>query len=117
MDATARHVWADWLWPQTTRWHRSVEAVIGVQGLNFIAGLMLLVVHDEEKVFWLMDTLLNKILPGTYNSSVSVHHKEAGQVNQRLLCLVAFLLSLVLFSALCSPVTQPPILNGHVHVG
>ena len=25
---------------------------------------MLLVVHDEEKVFWLMDTLLNKILPG-----------------------------------------------------
>jgi len=35
-----------------------------MQGLNFIAGLMLLVVHDEEKVFWLMDTLLNKILPG-----------------------------------------------------
>jgi len=26
---------------------------------------MLLVVNDDEKVFWLMDTLLNKILPGT----------------------------------------------------
>ncbi|KAI0221408.1 Growth hormone-regulated TBC protein 1-A [Lamellibrachia satsuma] len=37
------------------------------QGLNFIAGLMLLVVRQEEKVFWLMDTLLNHILPDYYS--------------------------------------------------
>jgi hypothetical protein len=33
--------------------------------MNFIAALMLLIVKDEERVFWLMDTLLNNILPGT----------------------------------------------------
>lgn len=36
------------------------------QGLNFIAGLLLLIVRDEDKVFWLMDTLLNVILPDYY---------------------------------------------------
>jgi len=35
------------------------------QGLNFIAGLLLLIVKDEEKTFSLVNTLLNKILPGT----------------------------------------------------
>jgi len=45
--------------------HVPAEMFVNImQGLNFIAGLMLLVVHDEEKVFWLMDTLLNSILPG-----------------------------------------------------
>jgi len=42
--------------------------------LNFIAGLMLLVVTDEEKVFWLMDTLLNKILPGIHSCINSLAH-------------------------------------------
>ncbi|XP_071085226.1 growth hormone-regulated TBC protein 1-like [Haliotis cracherodii] len=36
------------------------------QGLNFIVGLLLLIVRDEDKVFWLMDTLINNILPGYY---------------------------------------------------
>ncbi|ELT92326.1 hypothetical protein CAPTEDRAFT_210789 [Capitella teleta] len=36
------------------------------QGLNFIAGLLLLIVKDEEKVFWLMDTLINNMLPDYY---------------------------------------------------
>jgi len=45
-----------------------------MQGLNFIAGLMLLVVHDEEKVFWLMDTLLNKILPGMNHLTHTLPH-------------------------------------------
>jgi hypothetical protein len=36
------------------------------QGMNFIAGLMLIIMQDEEKVFWLMDTLINKILPDYY---------------------------------------------------
>ncbi|XP_053392731.1 growth hormone-regulated TBC protein 1-A-like [Mercenaria mercenaria] len=37
------------------------------QGMNFVAGLLLLVMKGEdsyeEKVFWLMDTLINNILP------------------------------------------------------
>lgn len=36
------------------------------QGMNFIAGLLLLVVKTEEKAFWLMDTLIQTILPDYY---------------------------------------------------
>ncbi|XP_059145840.1 growth hormone-regulated TBC protein 1-like isoform X2 [Physella acuta] len=36
------------------------------QGMNFIAGLLLLVVKTEEKAFWLMDTLIQNILPDFY---------------------------------------------------
>ena len=35
-----------------------------MQGLNFIAGLLLLVMKDEEKTFSLVNMLLNNILPG-----------------------------------------------------
>ena len=41
-----------------------------LQGLNFISGILLLVVKNEEKVFWLMDTLVNDILPGMYTCSL-----------------------------------------------
>ena len=34
------------------------------EGLNFIAGLLLLVVKDEEQTFSLLISLLNNILPG-----------------------------------------------------
>ena len=34
------------------------------QGMNFIAGLLLLIMKSEEKAFWMMDTLINGILPG-----------------------------------------------------
>ncbi|KAK6195609.1 hypothetical protein SNE40_001000 [Patella caerulea] len=36
------------------------------QGMNFLAGLLLLAIQNEEKVFWLMDTVINKILPDFY---------------------------------------------------
>ncbi|CAG5119981.1 unnamed protein product [Candidula unifasciata] len=36
------------------------------QGMNFVAGLLLLIVKSEEKAFWLMDTLIQKILPDFY---------------------------------------------------
>ncbi|XP_064639427.1 growth hormone-regulated TBC protein 1-A-like isoform X2 [Lineus longissimus] len=36
------------------------------QGLNFIAALMLLVVRDDHKVFWLLDTIVTNILPDYY---------------------------------------------------
>lgn len=34
------------------------------QGMNFIAGYLLIITKDEEKSFWLMDALLGRILPG-----------------------------------------------------
>ncbi|XP_060559708.1 growth hormone-regulated TBC protein 1-A-like [Ruditapes philippinarum] len=41
------------------------------QGMNFVVGLLLLVMKSEdnyeEKVFWLMDTLINNILPDYYH--------------------------------------------------
>ena len=40
------------------------SSVFIFQGLNFIVGLLLLIVKDEEKVFWLVDTLMNDLLPG-----------------------------------------------------
>jgi len=40
------------------------------QGLNFIAGLLLLIVKDEHKVFWLMDALLQNMLPDYYTRTM-----------------------------------------------
>lgn len=41
------------------------------QGMGFVVGLMLLIMkaedNFEEKVFWLMDTLINNILPNYYH--------------------------------------------------
>ncbi|KAG7275940.1 hypothetical protein CRUP_011390 [Coryphaenoides rupestris] len=34
------------------------------QGMNFIAGYLLIITRDEEKSFWLMDALIGRILPG-----------------------------------------------------
>uniref|UniRef100_A0A673L3Y4 Growth hormone regulated TBC protein 1b n=1 Tax=Sinocyclocheilus rhinocerous TaxID=307959 RepID=A0A673L3Y4_9TELE len=40
------------------------------QGMNFIAGYLLIVTKDEEKSFWLMDALLGKILPDYYTPTM-----------------------------------------------
>lgn len=50
------------------------------QGLNFIVGLLLLIVKDEEKVFWLVDTLINQLLPDYYHPDM-----KAVKVDQELL--------------------------------
>jgi len=34
------------------------------QGMNCIAGYLLIITRDEEKSFWLMDVLIGRILPG-----------------------------------------------------
>lgn len=39
-------------------------SLFGLQGMNFVAGYLLLITKDEEKSFWLMDALLGRILPG-----------------------------------------------------
>ena len=40
------------------------------QGLNYIAGLILLVTRDEESSFWLLKVLAEKILPEYYSASM-----------------------------------------------
>ncbi|XP_057705638.1 growth hormone-regulated TBC protein 1-A [Corythoichthys intestinalis] len=44
------------------------NAAVGYcQGMNFIAGYLLIITKDEEKSFWLMDALLGRILPDYYS--------------------------------------------------
>lgn len=34
------------------------------QGMNFIAGYLILITKNEEESFWLLDALIGRILPG-----------------------------------------------------
>ncbi|XP_040123218.1 growth hormone-regulated TBC protein 1 [Oryx dammah] len=38
------------------------------QGLNFVAGCLILVTESEEEAFWLLDALVGRILPADYYS-------------------------------------------------
>jgi len=40
------------------------------QGLNYITGLLLLITKDEESSFWLLKTLVDKMLPEYYSCSM-----------------------------------------------
>ncbi|XP_056320981.1 growth hormone-regulated TBC protein 1b [Danio aesculapii] len=40
------------------------------QGMNFIAGYLLIITKDEEKSFWLMDALIGRILPDYYTQTM-----------------------------------------------
>lgn len=40
------------------------------QGMNFIAGYLIIITKDEEKSFWLMDALLSRILPDYYSPAM-----------------------------------------------
>ncbi|KAK7484864.1 hypothetical protein BaRGS_00023907 [Batillaria attramentaria] len=40
------------------------------QGLNFVAGMMLLILRSEEKAFWLLDTVTRQLLPDYYASDM-----------------------------------------------
>ncbi|XP_053733019.1 growth hormone-regulated TBC protein 1-A-like isoform X1 [Synchiropus splendidus] len=46
------------------------RAVGYCQGMNFIAGYIVIITKDEEKSFWLMDALLGRILPEYYSPSM-----------------------------------------------
>lgn len=37
-----------------------------LQGMNFIAGYLIIITKDEEKSFWLMEALLARLLPGIW---------------------------------------------------
>ncbi|XP_072541309.1 growth hormone-regulated TBC protein 1b [Salminus brasiliensis] len=40
------------------------------QGMNFIAGYLLIITKDEEKSFWLMDALVGRILPDYFTHAM-----------------------------------------------
>ncbi|XP_056288955.1 growth hormone-regulated TBC protein 1-A-like isoform X2 [Pseudoliparis swirei] len=40
------------------------------QGMNFIAGYLVIITKDEEKSFWLMDALLGRMLPDFYHPAM-----------------------------------------------
>ncbi|XP_032888858.1 growth hormone-regulated TBC protein 1 isoform X1 [Amblyraja radiata] len=40
------------------------------QGMNFVAGYLLIVTKDEEKSFWLLDSLIKKIVPDFYSPTM-----------------------------------------------
>ncbi|XP_065758515.1 growth hormone-regulated TBC protein 1 isoform X3 [Muntiacus reevesi] len=40
------------------------------QGMNFVAGCLVLVTRSEEEAFWLLDALLGRILPDYYSPSM-----------------------------------------------
>ncbi|XP_069745634.1 growth hormone-regulated TBC protein 1-A isoform X3 [Narcine bancroftii] len=40
------------------------------QGMNFVAGYLLIVTKDEEKSFWLLDSLIKNIVPGFYSPTM-----------------------------------------------
>lgn len=40
------------------------------QGMNYIAGLLLLVTKNEESTFWLLKTLVERILPDYYSNTM-----------------------------------------------
>ncbi|XP_072300142.1 growth hormone-regulated TBC protein 1-A-like isoform X1 [Eucyclogobius newberryi] len=46
------------------------KAVGYCQGMNFIAGYLILITKDEEKSFWLLDALLGRILPDYYSPAM-----------------------------------------------
>ncbi|KAJ0002327.1 hypothetical protein NQD34_002123, partial [Periophthalmus magnuspinnatus] len=62
------------------------------QGMNFIAGYLLLITKDEEKSFWLMDALIGRILPGCFNICFFKYHLN----NIRTLCLFCYMFVIVL---------------------
>ena len=37
-----------------------------LQGLNYVAGMLLLVTNDEEDAFWLLKALTEDLLPNYY---------------------------------------------------
>lgn len=55
-------------WPTVCQWaHTKLDQhrLCLFQGMNFIAGYLIIITKDEEKSFWLMDALLGKMLPGS----------------------------------------------------
>ncbi len=50
-----------------TEFHR---VFLGWQGLNYVAGLLLLATKDEEQSFWLLTVLIRNILPNYHTRTM-----------------------------------------------
>ncbi|XP_037384505.1 growth hormone-regulated TBC protein 1 [Talpa occidentalis] len=65
------------------------------QGMNFIAGYLLLITTDEEEAFWLLDALVGRILPDYYGPAMlglRTDQEVLGQLVRNKLPAVADLL-------------------------
>lgn len=54
------------------------------QGFNYIVGLLLLVVKEEESAFWLLDVLITKKLPDYYGAKMQGLRVEQGVLEDLL---------------------------------
>lgn len=54
-----------------------LNQLIGLQGLNYVAALLLLVMKTEEEAFWMIAVLLENVLvTDCYNKNLSGCHVE-----------------------------------------
>jgi TBC1 domain family member 2A len=50
---------------------------VGLQGLNYVAALLLLVINEEEDAFWMLSVLLENVLVSDcYTDNLSGCHVE-----------------------------------------
>lgn len=72
-------------WPTVSLWtHTQLDhhCLCLFQGMNFIAGYLIIITKDEEKSFWLMDALLGRMLPGKCsNTRLRSVHTPTGVFN------------------------------------
>lgn len=52
------------------------------QGMNFVCGLMLLVLKNEEDAFWLLTVLIRNILPGYWLPDMRAVQDAIGAVEE-----------------------------------
>lgn len=45
-----------------------LTATVLIQGMNFVAGYLILITKNEEEAFWLLDALVGRILPGMWEA-------------------------------------------------
>ncbi|XP_062958653.1 growth hormone-regulated TBC protein 1 isoform X1 [Cynocephalus volans] len=74
---------------------RHNQAVGYCQGMNFIAGYLILVTKNEEESFWLLDALVGRILPDYYGPAMlglKTDQEVLGELVRRKLPAVAALM-------------------------
>uniref|UniRef100_A0A8C5K4J4 Rab-GAP TBC domain-containing protein n=1 Tax=Jaculus jaculus TaxID=51337 RepID=A0A8C5K4J4_JACJA len=57
--------------PDNVRFRKTAEPCVGYcQGMNYIAGYLILITKSEEESFWLLDALVGRILPNYYSPAM-----------------------------------------------
>nr|XP_021544791.1 growth hormone-regulated TBC protein 1 [Neomonachus schauinslandi] len=49
---------------------RGLKLIFSLQGMNFIAGYLILITKSEEESFWLLEALVGRILPDYYSPAM-----------------------------------------------